>query len=153
MFKVFFEDLEVGSSEEYGEKLVDRDEVIAFATDFDPQGFHLDDEAAKNSPFGRLCASGWHTAAMTMRMIVDNLKRTGYAGMGSPGLDQLRWRRPVFPGDVLRVRSTVLEKGSMPKRPALGVVKNQAEVLNQDDEVVMTMVSNVMVLRREPLPE
>ncbi len=151
MFKLFFEDLEIGNVEEFGQKHVDREEVIAFARDFDPQPFHLDDEAAKMSPFGKLCASGWHTSAMTMRMIVDNLSGKGMAGMGSPGLDMLRWRRPVFPGDVLRVRSTVVEKSDKPNRPEIGLMKSKTEVINQDDIVVMEMVTNVMILRRTPL--
>jgi len=153
MFKVFFEDLSVGAKREFGRYEVTREEVIEFASKYDPQLFHLDDEAAKQSPFGALCASGWHTASMSMRLLVDDLKATGFASMGSPGIDKLRWRRPVFPGDTLRVRTEILALEDMPKRNNLGLSYSLTEVLNQDDVVVMSHESKAMVLRRTPLTD
>lgn len=150
MSMIFFEDLSIGDTHEFGNKLVLREEVIDFAKQFDPQPFHLDDEAAAKTHFGKLCASGWHTCAMTMRLLVDDLMDRKMAGAGSPGIDRIRWRRPVFPGDRLRVRTTVLEKHPKDNRPDMGLMLNQIEVFNQDDIVVMTLVSRSLVMRREP---
>lgn len=149
MFKRYYEDFAVGDESRFGSYEVTREEVIAFASAYDPQPFHLDDEIAKQSVFGALCASGWHTCAMTMRMIVDNLMAEGVAGMGSPGVDQIRWKKPVFPGDILSVTSTVLEARPSASRPNLGLVKMEQRISNQAGETVMTLVSNVMLLRRE----
>jgi len=150
MFSVFFEDFVVGDTDSFGSCTVTREDVIDFASKYDPQPFHLNDEAAKLSPMGALCASGWHTCGMTMRMMVDNLMAKGVAGLGSPGVDELRWKKPVFPGDILRVESEVLDKRPSESRGNMGLVKTRHMVKNQDDVVVMTMVSNVMILRRTP---
>ena len=98
----YFEDMEVGSIDRFGRYEVTREEVLDFAGRYDPQPFHLSDEAAAKSIFGRVAASGWHTAAMTMRMSVDHFRTNRQAGLGSPGIDELKWLKPVYPGDTLR---------------------------------------------------
>ncbi len=148
MFKVFYEDLEIGSEEAFGAYAVTKEEIIEFAGKYDPQPFHLDEEIAKQSVFGSLCASGWHTCAMTMSLLVDYMKDKGFAGMGSPGVDNIRWKTPVFPGDVLSVKSEVIEKRESQSRPNLGLVKSRYRVFNQKDDLLMEMTTNVMVLKR-----
>ncbi|WP_374763563.1 MaoC family dehydratase [Yunchengibacter salinarum] len=148
MFKVFFEDINEGDSDSFGSCHVTRDEIIDFASKYDPQPFHLDEEIAKKSVFGGLCASGWHTCAMVMRLLVDRLMEQGLASMGSPGVDQIRWKKPVFAGDTLSVTTTITEKRDSESRPNLGLLKSAYEVRNQNGEVVMTMIANVMVLKR-----
>lgn len=148
MFKVFYEDLEIGSEEAFGTYAVTKEEIIEFAGKYDPQPFHLDEEIAKQSVFGSLCASGWHTCAMTMSLLVDYMKDKGFAGMGSPGVDNIRWKTPVFPGDVLSVKSEVIEKRESQSRPNLGLVKSRYRVFNQKDDLLMEMTTNVMVLKR-----
>lgn len=146
----FYEDLEVGAVSRFGSRLVGRDEVVAFARAYDPQPFHLSDEEAAKTHFGRLAASGWHTCAMTMAMIVEEQERTGHQGLGSPGIDELRWRHPVYPGDTLRVETEVLEKRRNRSRPEMGIFRAETRVYNQDDVAVLTMVSNAMVSTRDP---
>jgi acyl dehydratase len=146
----YFEDIEVGRSASFGRYEVTRDEVIAFASKYDPQPFHLDDAVAAETHFGRLSASGWHTCAMTMAMLVENLKENRQAGLGSPGVDQLRWIKPVYPGDTLRCASTVLEKRRSKSRPEMGIFKSSLTVFNQHDEPVMSMVSNGLIRVRDP---
>ena len=148
MFKVFFEDVNVGDKKEFGHYEVTKQEVIDFASKYDPQPFHLDEEAAKNSVFGVLCASGWHTSAMTMAMVVKDFTQTGLAGMGSPGLDFLNWHQPVKVGDTLSVITEAVEKRESKSRPNLGFLKNKITTLNEKGETVMTMQANVMVLKR-----
>ena len=138
---VYFEDLEVGQTAAFGRYEVTRDEVIQFASAYDPQPFHLSDEAAAQTHFGRISASGWHTCAMTMRMLVDNITARRQAGLGSPGLDELRWLKPVYPGDVLRVETELLSKRHSQSRPEMGSFQSLVKVFNQDDAVVMTMQS------------
>lgn len=133
-----WEDFPEGFVAEFGGKLVDREEVLAFARQFDPQPMHLSDEAAEASLFGRLSASGWHTAAMAMRMSCDAFVLDS-ASLGSPGIEHIKWLKPVYPGDVLRVRFEVLEARPMKSRPGVGLIKSRWEVLNQDRETVMTM--------------
>lgn len=146
----YFEDIAVGSSQSFGRYEVTREEVIEFASKYDPQPFHLDDAAAAATHFGRLSASGWHSCAMTMAMLVENLKANRQAGLGSPGIDQLRWLKPVFPGDTLRCESEVLEKRRSQSRREMGLFKSRLTVFNQDDEPVMQMVSNGLISVREP---
>ena len=146
----YFEDVEVGATASFGRYAVTRDEVVEFASRYDPQPFHLSDEAAAATHFGRLSASGWHTCAMTMAMLVEHMKARQEAGLGSPGLDGLRWLRPVHPGDVLRCESEVLNKRASASRPAMGLYKSRTTVLNQDGVAVMTFVSNVMIATRPP---
>jgi acyl dehydratase len=144
----YFEDLEVGSTASFGSYAVTREEVMEFAAKYDPQPFHLSDEAAAKTHFGRLSASGWHTCAMTMAMLVENLKRNRQAGLGSPGMDELKWLKPVYPGDTLRCETEVLEKRRSASRPEMGLFKSRLTVFNQDDVAVMTMVSNGLIATR-----
>lgn len=146
----YFEDIPVGQTARFGHYQVTREEVMEFARKYDPQPFHLDDEAAARTHFGRLSASGWHTCAMTMAMLVENLKQNRQAGLGSPGVDNLRWVKPVYPGDTLRVESTVIEKRRSKSRPEMGIFKSQLTVFNQNDEPVLAMVSNGLVEVRDP---
>lgn len=146
---LYYEDIEVGAVRKFGNKAVTREEVIAFATEFDPQPFHLDDEAAARTHFGRLSASGWHTGAMAMRMMVENMKEHEQAGLGSPGIEDLRWLKPVYPGDTLRCKTEVLEKRRSQSRPDMGLFKSQLSVFNQHDEPVMTMRSTGLIRVRD----
>ncbi len=143
-----FEDLEPGSTASFGRYEVTREEVIEFASKYDPQPFHLSDEAAAQTHFGRLSASGWHTCAMVMRMMVDNIAERKQAGLGSPGLDELRWLRPVYPGDTLRVETTLIEKTPSRSRPEMGSFRSQVKVFNQNDVLVATMKSIGLIRRR-----
>ena len=143
----YFEDIEVGKIEEVGSYLMTREEIVDFASKYDPQPFHLDEEKAKDSMFGELVASGFHTASAMMRMMVDNLMKDG-GGLGSPGIDELRWIQPVKPGDVLHLRAQVLEKRESKSKPGIGIMKNYVEVLNQKNEVVLTMKSTGFVRKR-----
>lgn len=145
-----FEDLEIGARASFGRYEVTREEVTEFAAKYDPQPFHLDDEAAAATHFGRLSASGWHTCAMTMRMLVENMHSAKQAGLGSPGIDELRWRRPVFPGDTLRCESEVIDKRRSKSRPEMGLFKSRIQVFNQSDDVVLEMVSNGLIRVRDP---
>jgi acyl dehydratase len=146
----FYEDIAVGHKQAFGQYEVTREEVIDFASKYDPQPFHIDDEAAAQTHFGRLSASGWHTCAMTMSMLVENLKANKQAGLGSPGVDQLRWKKPVYPGDTLRCESEVIEKRRSTSRPEMGIFKSRLTVFNQNDEPVMEMVSNGLIRTRDP---
>jgi len=146
----YYEDIEVGSSQSFGRYAVTMDEVIEFASKYDPQPFHLDNEAAAQTHFGRISASGWHTGAMTMSMLVENMKNNQQAGLGSPGVDQLRWKHPVYPGDTLRCETEVLEKRRSRSRPEMGLFKSRIRTFNQDDVVVLEMISNGMIRVRNP---
>lgn len=144
----YFEDIAVGAKSSFGNYPVTRDEVVAFAQKYDPQPFHLSDEAAAATHFGRLSASGWHTCAMVMSMLVDNLKQHRQAGLGSPGVDELRWLKPVYPGDTLRCETEVLEKRRSQSRPEMGIFKSRLTVFNQHDVAVMSMISNGLIRTR-----
>ncbi len=135
-----FESFEVGQVKKFGAYRVTEAEVIEFASKYDPQYFHLDHEAAKNSLFGGLCASGWHTCAMTMSMMVANMDENG-TSLGSPGIDELRWLRPVYPGDVLSVCMEVLETRPSRSRPDIGIVSSKVAVSNQQGIAVMEFIS------------
>jgi len=143
----YWEDLPVGSVREFGAMPVTREAVLAFAAQFDPQPFHLEDTAAEAGLFGRLAASGWHTCAMAMRMMCDGYLLES-SSLGSPGMDSLRWTRPVHPGDTLSMRLTTLEARPMASRPTVGLVLSKSEVLNQHREVVLTMQGWGMFGRR-----
>ena len=147
-FMIYFEYLEVGAEREFGTYEVTREEVLEFAKKYDPQPFHLSDEAAAKTHFGRIAASGWHTAAMTMAVIARKVVDEQQAGLGSPGIDELRWKKPVFPGDTLTIRGHMLEKTPSRSRPEIGSFRTQTIVTNQDDQVVMTFVSIVLIRRR-----
>jgi acyl dehydratase len=125
---------------EFGPIEIDEAEVIEFARQFDPQPIHTDPEAARTGPFGGLIASGWHTVSLTMRVLVDNYLARG-ASLASPGVDELRWLQPVRPGDVLRVRATVVEARRSQSKPDRGLVRTKIEVLNQDERVVMSLTA------------
>jgi acyl dehydratase len=145
---IYFEDLVVGAQTEFGSYDVTREEVLDFARKYDPQPFHLSDEEAAKTHFGRIAASGWHTAAMTMAVIARHVVDQEQAGLGSPGIDELRWKKPVYPGDTLYVRGEILEKTPSRSRPELGSFRTQTTVTNQDGETVMTFVSIVLIRRR-----
>ncbi|MEO9463076.1 MAG: MaoC family dehydratase [Marinomonas sp.] len=139
--RLYYEDIIVGKTNAYGHYEVTREDVLEFAGKYDPQPFHLDDEAAANTHFGRLSASGWHTAAMTMRMIVDNLKAIKQAGLGSPGVEKMLWPKPVYPGDVLRCEAVTRSKRRSKSRPEMGLLDGRVEVFNQNDECVLVLES------------
>lgn len=146
----YFEDYIVGTKSSFGRYEVTREEVIEFASKYDPQPFHLLDEAAAKTYFGRLSASGWHTCAMLMRMLVENMKDQKTASLGSPGLESLQWKKPVYPGDVLRVETELFEKRRSKSRPEMGITKNRVQVFNQNDELVMESVNLGLVGVRDP---
>jgi len=143
-----FEDFHVGQVLEFGSRTVSKDEILAFAADFDPQPFHLDEAAAADSVLGGLSASGWHTCAMTMRMMCDAYLLDS-TSQGSPGLENIRWLRPVRPGDTLHVRMTILETRVSKSRPHIGLVRSSWEVFNQHDEIVLQMEGWGMFGRRD----
>jgi acyl dehydratase len=143
----YLEDYAVGQIYQSGRHRVDKAQIVAFAEEFDPQFYHLDEEAAKNSPFKGLAASGWHTAAVTMRLMVDGeFKPAG--GILGVGFDQLSWPRPVRPGDELRVTSEILEVRPSKSRPDRGMIRVQNTTFNQNDEPVQTFIGNLIVPRR-----
>lgn len=147
--RIYWEDFVVGQTREFGRYVVTREAVLEFARQFDPQPFHIDDAAAKHSLFGKLAASGWHTCAMAMRMMCDGYLLDA-ASLGSPGIEKLRWPNPVFPGDTLRMRSTVLASRPLASRPGVGIVHSRSEMLNQDGKVVLAMEGAGFFGRREP---
>ncbi len=137
----YFEDIQVGAKQSFGSYAVNREEVLDFARKFDPQPFHLSDEAAAQTHFGRLSASGWHSCAMAMAMLVAQFKAAGHAGLGSPGIDDLRFLKPVYPGDTLRLETEVLEKRRSQSKPNMGSYRSKVELLNQDGVVVVRFVA------------
>lgn len=145
---IYFEDLQVGAETYFGSYEVTREEVLEFARKYDPQPFHLSDEAAAKTHFGRLAASGWHTTAMTMAVIARHVVDQEQAGLGSPGIDELRWKKPVFPGDTLHVNSKIVDKRPSQSRPEIGSFRTVTTVTNQDNDVVMTYTSIVLIRRR-----
>jgi acyl dehydratase len=144
----YFEDLEVGAETYFGSYDVTREEIIEIAGKYDPQPFHLSDEEAAKTHFGRIAASGWHTCAMTMAVIARHVVDEEQAGLGSPGIDELRWRRPVYPGDTLHVRGKIVEKTPSRSKPHMGSFRSEMMVTNQDDQPVMTFTSIVLIQRR-----
>jgi len=149
--RLYWEDFTEGMTMTFGPKQVLREEVIRFASEFDPQPFHLSEEAGKASLFGGLAASGWHTASMVMRMMCDGFILNS-SSLGSPGLDSLKWLKPVLVGDEITARLRVLGKRPMKSKPHVGLVHNQWEAVNQRDEVVMVIESWAMYGRRDPAP-
>ena len=149
MITRYWEDFKVGEVEQIGGKRVDRDELIEFAKQFDPQPFHIDEAAAKHSMYGGLIASGWHTCAMVMRMMCDAYLSQS-ASVGSPGIDNLKWLKPVRPGDMISARRTTLETRVSKSKPDIGIVNNLWEVFNQNGEMVMSMQGYGMFRRRNP---
>ena len=145
---IYFEDLEVGRESYLGSCEVTREEVIAFAQRYDPQPFHLSDEAAAKTHFGRLAASGWHTCAMVMGVIARNVIETEQAGLGSPGIDELRWLKPVYPGDTLHVSTKIVETRPSRSKPEIGSFRSETTVTNQEGVKVLTFTSIVLMRRR-----
>ena len=143
----YFEDYAPGAVVEYGQIPVTEAEIVEFARRFDPQEMHVDLEAAARGRFGGLIASGWHTAAMMMRLFADNFL-SKVASLASPDIDELRWLQPVRAGDVLRIRVTVLEATPSRSRPDRGMVRTLVEVLNQQGEAVMTLKPMNIIRRR-----
>ena len=145
-----FEDYIAGSVHEYGSIAVEQEEIISFAERFDPQVFHTDPERAKNTIFEGLIASGWHTCGLMMRLFADHFLPK-VASLGSPGIDELRWNKPVRPGDELTIRVTVLETKRSHSKPDRGIVHSLIEVMNQDRDVVMSMKAvNLFLCRQGP---
>lgn len=145
----YFEDYRAGSVHEVGSVRVDKDEVIEFARRYDPQVFHIDECAAKSTFFGGLIASGWHTAALMMRLLADNFV-SKVASLGAPAVDELRWHLPVRPGDVLSVRALVLDTRRSRSKPDRGVMRTRVEVTNQRGELAMSLTAVNILLCREP---
>jgi len=145
---IYFEDLEVGAETDFGSYAVTREEVLEFARKYDPQPFHLSDEEAAKTHFGRIAASGWHTCAMTMAVIARHVVGDEQAGLGSPGVDELRWLKPVYPGDTLHVRGTIIEKTPSRSKPQIGSFRTETIITNQDEVPVMRFTSIVLIRRR-----
>lgn len=144
---MYFEDFVAGSRRELGSRLITEDEIVSFATQYDPQPFHVDKEAAKRSIYGGLISSGWMTCAVMMRMLVDNMTSKS-ASMGSPGVDEIRWLKPVYAGDTLTVFVSVLDTRPSQSKPDRGVVHTQWEAVNQRGELVCTVKGMGMYGRR-----
>jgi acyl dehydratase len=144
---LYFEDFPLGDVRESPSRAVTHDEIVAFARQFDPQPFHTDDEAARRTFYGGLLASGWHTTAILMRLLWETFLKDA-ASLGSPGVDEIRWIKPVRPGDTLRARFTVTEARPSQSRPDRGVVRSFSEVFNQHGEVVMTLRGLGLFARR-----
>ena len=144
---LYFEDFPPDEVVEYGDRTVTAEEIVEFAREFDPQPFHLDEAAARESVAGGLIASGWHSAALMMRMNCDGFFLHA-ASQGSPGIEQIDWLRPVRPGDRLSVRRTTLSARTSRSRPEIGVVEARFELLNQNREVVMRLQGPLFIRRR-----
>lgn len=142
----YYEDVELGEQEEFGSYRIHREEIVQFARQYDPQPFHLDEQRAKKSMYGGLIASGWHTTAIMMRMLVDHFLDP-VTSRGALGVDELRWWSPVRPGDVLRLRTEVVDK--QPWKQGLGRVDGHTTMLNQEDEQVMSLVGLMLFARRD----
>lgn len=145
----YWEDLEIGSVRDLGTITVSAEEIKDFAEQYDPQPFHLDEAAGRRSLFGGLCASGWHTCALAMRLTVDNFLNQS-ASLGSPGLESLRWLKPVYPDDRLSLTHTILESRALRRRPDTGLVRSRWELSNQHGEPVLEMEGYGMFRRRHP---
>ena len=147
MPKYYFEDFNTDWTAEYGPRRVTREEIIGFAAQFDPQPMHLDEEAARGTMLGGLGASGWHTCCVMMKMVADGVLLDS-ASMGAPGIEEVKWLKPVRPGDSLTVRGSVLSARASQSKPDRGFVNFLWEVFNDRDEKVMTLICPQMLLRR-----
>jgi acyl dehydratase len=150
--KYYWEDMAAGSVRDLGTVTMSAQEIKDFARQFDPQPFHLDEEAGRQSIFGALCASGWHTCALAMKLTVENFLLEA-ASMGSPGLESLRWLKPVYPGDTLRLQQSVVESRALRSRPDVGLVRSRWEMFNQGGDKVMQMEGYGMFRRRHRATE
>lgn len=137
---LYFDDIQIGDRREVGDYTFTREEILEFGRRFDPQPFHVDEQAAKRSPYGGLIASGWHTVSVCMRIVVTSMLGEESGSLGSPGADEIRWLKPVRPGDTLRVLTEVIEKRPSSSKPDRGLIKLRWTALNQDGEAVMTMI-------------
>ena len=149
VYKYYFEDFKAGDVIAMGEHTLTRNEIVTFAREFDPQPFHVDEDAARESIFGGLIASGWHTCSLVMRLMCDSHLNQS-ASLGSPGLDNIRWLLPVRPGDTIRAQRIILETRTSQSKPHVGIIKSRWEVHNQKDELVLTMEGYGMFGRRTP---
>ena len=140
----YFEDFNPGETVELGEYTIGEADILEFARRYDPQVFHIDAERARETPYGGLIASGWHTASLGMRMLVDGLLGAS-ASMGSPGVESLNWHKPVRPGDTLRARITTLESALSRSRPDRGRIRSKLEILNQNGEIVLSWIGTIIV--------
>lgn len=147
--RLYWEDFPVGETVEFGNHRITAQDIVAFATEFDPQPIHLDDEAARQTLLGGLAASGWHTCAIMMRMLCDAYVLDS-ASMGGPGMDEVRWLKPVRPGDVLRIRRTCVESRASRSRPEMGLTRFTWDMYNQAGEHLMTATGTNMIARRGP---
>lgn len=148
---LFFEDIEPGRVSEFGAYEVTKEEILDFAGKYDPQPFHLDEALAAKSFLGSLCASGWHTCAMTMRMLVDWFLSEKLQGLGSPGVKDLSWRKPVTPGMVLTTRVEVVSAMPSRSKPMIGVMTNRVQTRDKNSGAeVLDMMASVLVLRKQP---
>ncbi len=148
----YFEDYPVGEVSEYGDAVVTEEEIIAFASRYDPQSFHVDPEAAASSIYGGLISSGWMTGSLMMRLMVEHFI-SPRSGMGSPGIDEVRWYQPVRPGDRIRLRSTILEKRRSSSKPDRGIVRVRQEAVNQSGQTVMSFIGIGLYKCRGPGPD
>lgn len=145
---IYFEDFAPGQKYDLGELTVTRDDIITFASEFDPQPFHLDEAAGEASILGGLAASGWHTASLVMRLLATNLLNKT-AGRGSPGISKLQWKRPVLPGDTLTARAEVLETKALRSKPDLGIANVRVTAWNQHGQDVILWENPILFARRE----
>ena len=146
--KYAYEDMEPGMTLPFGPRMISKEEIIEFASAFDPQPFHLDEEAGKASVLGELAASGWHTASLIMRLVCDAYL-TDSTSQGGPGVEFTRWKRPVLAGDTLNGVTTIKDKRISRSRPSIGLVTFHHELFNQRDESVCEMQHPCMMLRRD----
>ncbi len=151
MAKLYFEDFQPGAIKEYGPRLVTREEIVAFAAEFDPQPMHLDEEAGRASMLGGLAASGWHTCCLMMRLAADGFILNS-ASMGAPGVDEVRWLAPLRPGRRITLRTTTLETRLSASRPEMGFVRMLFEVVDDSGVTVMALNSSLIMGRREKNP-
>jgi acyl dehydratase len=149
MPKLHWEDFQPGAVAIYGPRLVTREEIVAFAAEFDPQPMHLDEAAASATLLGGLAASGWHSCCLLMRMIADGFVLDS-ASMGAPGIDELQWLKPLRPGTTVRIRATVLESRASKSRPEMGLTKFRYEMLDEAGDCLTSMVTIAMLGRRAP---
>ena len=145
---LYLEDVHVGMTASFGRYEVTREEVLEFARKYDPQPFHLSDEAAAETHFGRIAASGWHSCAMTMAMFVEHMAAHPQASLGAAGVDELRWLRPVYPGDVLRCETEILEVRPSRSRPDMGSIRTRMTTFNQHDVPVLRFTALALMRRR-----
>ncbi|HTQ83576.1 MAG TPA: MaoC family dehydratase [Pseudolabrys sp.] len=151
MPKYYWEDFKPGAVAIYGPRLVTREEIVAFAAEFDPQPMHLDEAAASATLLGGLAASGWHVSSLIMRMMADGFI-VDSSSMGGPGVEEMRWLMPLRPGTQIRLRATVLESRPSKSRPEMGLAKFRYEMLDDADNAIATMVATAMFGRRESAP-